>query len=739
MDIDSTDIELFENIFDHLCINELGPSIRMARAFVDTHPLMMYKDALENIENDYALMLSYMKKGMKDPKRDQVYESLINRLYNFVSDLYLTYKIKNTSFFTEAEKKSSKQSFSNDNIKQMLEGFVTDLALLSLDIGEQTKEKAKNIYSEHSNFIQALFNHIIVSRQWTESDRKFFEKLILSPTVDIIDSCQIISAITLAVMNNMDINKFTVLMDVYLKAKNENLRQRALVGWVFALSSDMRIHDRFESLVVSSLEDEKVQNELLDLQKQILFCVNTERDNDKIQKDIMPEIIKNNNINITRFGITEKEEDPMNDVFDPGESDRQMEKMEECFQKMVDMQKEGSDIYFGGFSQMKNFPFFYNLANWFCPFYADHPAISNSKEKIKNTSLIENIIENGPFCDSDKFSFVLVVSSLLNRLPENMREMLSSGETMVSAFTKEDMKSPTYIRRMILQDMYRFFRLYPRREELVDPFDITNFIFITDEVFASTNLYNTIPDLLVFALKHKNKEALSHLLSKYYDEKDPKTLFVHGYYELNYNNDPYSAVKFFETLTEIEPENKRALELLARSYFETEDYEDAAECYEELCEIDPDNNTTLLNYCVVLTKIKQYEHAVNLLYKINLQIPDSLRVIRVLAWALMGEGKLSQAEKEYSRLLKSKKVVAQDWLNAGYCQWFLGNIDNAVDMFKNFVSKTKKEKKQELESIAEEFLKDIDFITEHNISTTDCHLMVDLVREKEDDDFKDLL
>ena len=50
--------------------------------------------------------------------------------------------------------------------------------------------------------------------------------------------------------------------------------------------------------------------------------------------------------------------------------------MEESFQKMAEMQKQGTDIYFGGFSQMKRFPFFNELSNWFVPFYSHHPAVA---------------------------------------------------------------------------------------------------------------------------------------------------------------------------------------------------------------------------------------------------------------------------------------------------------------------------------------------------------------------------
>lgn len=126
---------------------------------------------------------------------------------------------------------------------------------------------------------------------------------------------------------------------------------------------------------------------------------------------------------------------------------------------MMNMQKAGSDIYFGGFSQMKRFPFFYHAANWFCPFYLEHPEISSTVDKLKDTPLLTNILNNGPFCDSDKYSFTLAVASVISHIPANMREMFNTKEALGQTVSDEDQRQPAYIRRMILQDMYRFFRL----------------------------------------------------------------------------------------------------------------------------------------------------------------------------------------------------------------------------------------------------------------------------------------
>ncbi len=726
--MENKDLEQFEDIFDSLSDHALGLSLRQVRSFVNEHPKMISNEALEDIEHDYALMLGYMRRGYTDPQRESVYDNLVNRLYNFVSNLYMAYKIRNVSFFMEAARKSGNYTFTHERVRSELENFVADQAMLSLEPIEERAKKSRKLYEEHNRFMQILFCSIIVSSQWNEGDADFYENLLLSPLVDTIDIQLIISALTLAVMNNMDINKFTVLINVYRKADIEVIRQKALIGWVFSLSADMRIHIKFEELVVSTLKDPKVIKELVELQKQIIFCTNTEQDSEKIQKDIIPDLIKHNNLNITRNGISEKDEDPLQDVFDPGADDREMEKVEEGFQKMIKMQKEGSDIYFGGFSQMKRFPFFYNLANWFCPFYPEHPEIAGAMDKLEGTSLIENILENGPFCDSDKYSFTLAISSIISSLPKDMREMLNSTEALGVTVGKEEQGSQTYIRRMILQDMYRFFRLYNHHKDIEDPFNITNFMFVTDVLFEDTELYKVLPELCYFALKHKNKEALAILMTKYYDENDPKSLYLHGYYELNYNKEPYSAVRYLSMLNDIEPENKKALSLLARAYFECGEYEDAAECYEELYEEDQENNSIALNYCVAMAKAEMYDDAINLIYKLSLDMPESVNVMRVLAWTLMGLNRIEQAEKEYKRLLNSDEVETGDWLNAGYSAWFMGNINDAVERFTRFMELSRENGiKKENDSIADDILDDYEFIADHEISATDVQLMIDLV------------
>ena len=70
---------------------------------------------------------------------------------------------------------------------------------------------------------------------------------------------------------------------------------------------------------------------------------------------------------------TETEEQKLQDILNPDAEERAMEDLEKSYMRMMDMQQKGVDVYFGGFSQMKRFPFFNRASNWFVPYYPRTP------------------------------------------------------------------------------------------------------------------------------------------------------------------------------------------------------------------------------------------------------------------------------------------------------------------------------------------------------------------------------
>ena len=172
------------------------------------------------------------------------------------------------------------------------------------------------------------------------------------------------------------------------------------------------------------------REELLQLQMQLFYCANAESDKERIQKEIIPTLVKNSNLRASGSGFIERDDDMMRDILGTEDSDAEIEKLEKTMSQMMDMQKTGIDIYYGGFSQMKRFRFFYQLSNWFCPFNSEHPELRALADKLRGSNFLDTLLQNGPFCDSDKYSFAFAMASVFDRLPANVRNMVGNGEAL---------------------------------------------------------------------------------------------------------------------------------------------------------------------------------------------------------------------------------------------------------------------------------------------------------------------
>ena len=223
-----------------------------------------------------------------------------------------------------------------------------------------------------------LFSFLVASPSWNLSTARFYMNLLTSPTIDLADACTLVGALMLSCRRWFDVNKFLTIVHVYCRAADNQLRQRALVAWCFSLAEQpMSLYGGCKAELTRLLEEEEVRNDVLELQMQVFLCMRTEEDNQLIQRDIMPTLLKNQNLQITRLGIVEKDDNNLQDILDPGAAERNMEELEKTIRKMENMQKAGTDVFFGGFRLMKRFSFFYTLSNWFVPFYMDHPDIAD--------------------------------------------------------------------------------------------------------------------------------------------------------------------------------------------------------------------------------------------------------------------------------------------------------------------------------------------------------------------------
>lgn len=729
-------LKLFTDTLRMIGEKDLASALSMIMPYIKEHPYVSYTEDVDNVDENFRLMLHYVKQGVDDPMRESMYEDMLAKLKRAVRNIRNDYRRRNIDFYKDANSHvAENMPMSEKGIQIKLENFVADIAMLQFEEEDTREDKKKQLYAEHYKFMQSLFCCIVVSDLWTKGQAQSMKQLLLSPTVDVTDIQIIVSSLMIATMNNFDINKFDVLIELYLNATDSRVKQKALIGWVFSMTDSIDIEEQ-QQRISELCKDENVVRDLFDLQKQVLFCMNAEKDNATIQRDIMPTLIKNSNFNVGRFGITEKEDDPMTDILDPGAQDRAMEETEQKFQEMMKMHDSGADIYFGGFSQMKKFPFFYSLANWFCPFDINHPDLSRRTEKLKETDFLKNLLANGPFCDNDKYSFAFALATVIDSLPAGVKEIIGNGDVLGATKKAEDMNEEAYLRRLSLQDLYRFFRLYRYHEQVYNPFTHNTCLFVTNVLFKGTLVEQQLADFANFVLKRKDATQLKPIVDALEEQTSVKANIIKGLYYLDYSGEYERAKQCFEDILKVDEDNERALIGYAKSLFRNGDMEDACTAYAKIYNENPDRKNIAMDYSVSLIKSLKYEDAAKVLYRLDFKYPDSANVNRLLAWTMMGLKRVDEAEKLYLRLLDRKDTVAMDYLNGAYCRLFAKDTMGAIERFTCFCKSRIDENNKDSSNIKysdvanildEEFKNDTDMFNSYAISTIDIMIIKKLV------------
>ena len=719
---------LFRKIRRHLNRGELLVAMNHIQPLLETGCIPRLNERYEKIKQDYQLVIEYMAKGVDDPQREDVYKRLLKKADALLYNIENAIAVRDVRAFSDAFSKVSRTQVDFPQIKSTLEQFVANVAMIELEPEDKQKILAENIYKDHQDFVDVVFDAIWVSDLWREDDYVFCSQLILSPTIDTNDALLLTSALTLSLLFHFDMMKSETLRKVYTDAMDVALRQRALVGWALTLPEYTHLYEGVIPVVKAFCEDEDNCKQLAELQMQIYFCMNAENDHIEIQRDIMPNLMKNSNLKITRLGIEEKEDDELEDILHPDAQEKAMEEVEQSFQRMLDMQKSGADIYFGGFSQMKRFPFFYRVSNWFAPFDLHHPEIQSSVEKLSNNLLLNHLFDSGPFCDSDKYSFTLAMKSVIDKIPDNMREMLDNSDALGPVMPPEEIKTPAYKRRMYLQDLYRFFKLADARHEFHNPFDEGNHdeqkdaheLFLANKLFKNTSVIEQMPALCAFLVKRKKYNALEKLLQSL-DCHDVNTYIYQGLIAMT-KRDFIQAADSYAKALELEADNKTALQGYAKACYYSEDFQRALEVYRQLSQLVPDHLPTKKKYCICLIHTGQSEQAVKLLYQMDFEQPGDRSVVRILAWALLVAGKKEQAQNEYQRLLDEGVPSSEDYFNAGLCDWAAGDILSASAKLKKYMERQVSKK-----SILADLLKEKEMVNTYGITVNHIIMMADML------------
>ena len=731
--------------------HNVGKALRVMKETIAEDKLPGYIVArYEDVKNEYRLMQDAMMRGLRDDKLDEVYADIMRKVYGAGLDVFIEEKVKQYSSFAYARASAQQTEAHPDAVRTVLEAYVQDMAMMAFEPENTRKAKMEKLTADHYAYMKQLFNALLVAPMWNDRRAADFADLLLSPTIDRDDALLLVSAVMLATMNVNDPYKWDMLAEVYVRATDKVLKMRALVGWVLSLPFNPRGPRLFpfvQERIKAMLADKTTLKQLLDMQMQMLFCCNADADNEEIQRNIMPTLIKNTNLQMTRLGIVEKEDDPMKDIMDPNAAERDMEEMERKYRKMMDMQKQGSDIYFGGFSKMKTFPFFHDLCNWFAPFNAAHPALGAARERLAGSTFLNKLMENGPFCDSDKYSFALAIAQIMDRMPDNVKEMLNSDATFGPTVSKEEQENPAYICRSYLQSLYRFFRLYRSKRDFLNPFILDeledndgNALFFSYKLLACPEMEENAAALCGFLLKRKMMRELRTMALYYKSSQNPRLVRFLALVPMT-DGKWQEAYDLFASVPE-DQHTEESLRGMAHCCMSLKRFGEAVDIYRRLLAMHPDNFSYQLNLAVCLMSSdaaascgdasssscgdaasscgdaasscgdaasslgdkveaqpnKVVEEGTKLLYKLDYEHPDNVNVRRVLAWCMMLQGNFAKAIDIYTRLLSQPDAVSADRLNAAYAHWLSRDVARAVALLREYCNLCEQEEAEAKEA-----------------------------------------
>lgn len=401
-------------------------------------------------------------------------------------------------------------------VKPTLEKFVSREAMLFLnhDLSKEKQDQASaRLYQEWEEYREKIFDRFVSSGYWNNEERAVVKDTILSPTVDSLTSQLLVSAITLSAATVFDMGKFTLLYDIYRLADDDEVKVRALLGWLL-VSTNCGSYEQqpdFRSFAEKLTEDCKndpdLLAEIIKAQKMLAVTVFSEQKSIDYTNDIMASLSKRflddlrdkvadlleadedmRNI----FGIEDDEEtsevSPIRSDDTNTDEDRipNLDADIESPLSMDEMMDKGIDILLPQFKMLRDqTEFFTHLYNWFMPFYLKNPHITEALGFVdEKRKFCKAFCSTARSCPADAYSLANLIVSHPNEIPENIvdcyddpedeedgSESADEEEIVKEFFNEPEEHRAKRIRINYIRNLMRFSKFYTAKDEIFNIFD----------------------------------------------------------------------------------------------------------------------------------------------------------------------------------------------------------------------------------------------------------------------------
>jgi tetratricopeptide (TPR) repeat protein len=650
-------------ICEHTYSQRIKPALDELTLFVRFSVKPEYFYQMEALTDNYKNLLRYAFDGYRDPQQQTILNGICASILGMADEIRQTLVEKELSL--------------RRSEKSMLQALPEEAVVIPSDNPDN------------------LFKQVWLLERLNDVQVKRVRHINGSSTLEWHQKCLAVSALTLSLLHHFDQQKFILLIE-FVEQREEQVRQRALTGLIFALLQyDQRIVfypeilDRLHGLSLDETIGPDVELILL----QLLMARETEKITREFEQEVLPEMKKMMPRIEDKLQLGDKEEDDDMEGKNPGWKDmvEEVPGLFEKIEKFSKMQMEGGDVFMSTFQMLKRFDFFNTMSNWFMPFHRDHPDISKAfsdKEEI-NLRLLESLEKAFYICNSDKYSFALnfqaiplqqrtMIVTNFEAEFNQMQEMASEEQLLDQSLTANAVYT------QYIQDLYRFFKLFFARQEFED-------IFQQKIHFRNLKFYQ----------KFFYREGFTGQLASFYFDKNHFYEAIEMYEYIIERSTPSGeyyekigycyqklgrfkkAIEFYKMAELFDTDRLWILKKLGWCCLKLKDYEQALNHFREAATMQPDDLTLLGQVAQCYLNLKDYEAAEQAYVKLRFFNPDSQKLLRPLAWCHFVLGRLDQAAEEYEELLTTAaNPSSYDLMNAAHTWLCLGDRAKALGYYR---------------------------------------------------------
>lgn len=717
----------------HIAQNNFYDAFSRLRPLVDESNNDSLLREFGSLFDTYKFMLDYMVKGYDDPERETVLKKMSCSLYRLTDKAVAELNAVNSTalYYIRRNSRSADISPILDEYRQI------SMQIEEFAASTQAADKLP-LYEKRERLEREVFNYFWTSFPTTAQDVELVKSIldVNSALYPAYFKQLIMGAVFLSLLQFYDEPLLLSLLNAYGSYVNRNdkegyeMSMRALtyaVVIIFRHNKKIAISDDVKTQIGFLGEIDSFKDDLEGVFINLIKAKHTDLISQRLEKSIIPDLMnlapdiierakKSNGI----IDLSSLEENPeWKDKLNKSGISKKIEELGK-------MQTRGWDVFLNTFSNLKNYPFFKEMHNWFRPFHYDNSAVSEAL--VGSTDSIKTIIEHSPFlCDSDRYSFALSMGQLRGAAREMLQQQFDVPDQELS--DSDNVPNPQDKRLLcagnVVKDLYRFFKLFSRRSEFADVFksDLSLFeVSVLKDYFSDGDIICSAAD--VYFELHQYKEASECYAQLFETCENVNPINLQKLAFAYQNQGEYrKALKCYINYSLVKEDDVWNLKHIAQCYKALHQPDEAVEYMLKALSFNPDSVQLNLQVGHYLLEDGRIDDAMNYYYKVDYLDDKKHSAWRPLAWCLFLERDFEKSRAYYDKILDVLPHEMSDYMNFGHLCLAEHKFEEAMTYYYNAYSMLG----ADIGAFRKQWLADADSLVKAGIQAESIKLLADAI------------